>query len=263
MKSRSTIGYVGEFRIRTYEIDSHQQATLACITQMMHEAAMQNVMNIKVSLWDLEPYNISWVLMRKHLMVNRLPMLGERIFVETYPAGIDRYFTFRDYRIFAEDGSEIIRASSTWLLMDTQTRRMAKIPDFILAYSVDFPPLDQCLPRPSTQKLPPFSAAAREIEFEVRWHDLDFNQHLSNTTYVKWILETLGASFLDCHTLENLLIQYHSECRLGEVLVAELQVLDEPNTFLHKLRCQRDNRDVATARTVWNVLDDSVAPMRG
>lgn len=217
----------------------------------MHEAAMQNVMNIQVSLWDLEPLNISWVLMRKCMTVRRLPVLGERIYIETYPAGIDRYFTFRDYRVFAEDGEEIIQASSTWLLMDTQSRRMARIPDFILAYSEHFPPEAECLQRPSTQKLPAFQEASEQIAFMVRWHDLDFNHHLSNTTYVKWMLETLGARFLDEYRLEELLLQYHSECMLYEELISEVQPMEEPGVFLHRLRCRADNRDVATARTVW------------
>ena len=60
---------------------------------LMQEAAMQNVIKMGVSVWDLEPHNISWVLMRLLLNVQRVPMLGERIKIVTHPAGFEKIYT--------------------------------------------------------------------------------------------------------------------------------------------------------------------------
>ena len=60
------------FTIRTYEIDNRKQATVPALVKLMHEAAMQNVIDLKLSVWDLEPHQISWVLMRKNLIIHQI-----------------------------------------------------------------------------------------------------------------------------------------------------------------------------------------------
>ncbi|MCB0622180.1 MAG: hypothetical protein KDC41_26495, partial [Saprospiraceae bacterium] len=60
-----------EYQIRTYEIDSRKQATVTALVKLMHETAMQNVIDMKLSVWDLEPRQISWVLMKKYVNIDR------------------------------------------------------------------------------------------------------------------------------------------------------------------------------------------------
>ena len=62
-----------EYTIRTYDIDSRKQATLPALIRLMQEAAMEQVIQLGISVWDLEAHNISWVLMRKHLKLVRMP----------------------------------------------------------------------------------------------------------------------------------------------------------------------------------------------
>jgi acyl-ACP thioesterase len=93
-------GYQEDFCVRTFEIDSTKSATLPAIVQLMQEAAMQNVIDIKLSIWDLEPHKISWVVMRKNMTINRLPVLGEKIQILTYPAGFEKFFTYRDFHSY-------------------------------------------------------------------------------------------------------------------------------------------------------------------
>ena len=66
------IAHVEPFRIRTYEIDHEKICTVPALLKLMHEAAMQYVLDLKLSVWDLEVHQISWVLMRQYLKVNRL-----------------------------------------------------------------------------------------------------------------------------------------------------------------------------------------------
>ena len=92
----SDLKHTAEYIIRTYEIDSTKKATIPAMINLMQEAAMQNVIKMGVSVWDLEPHNISWVLMRFLLNVERIPMLGERIKIITHPAGFEKFYTYRD-----------------------------------------------------------------------------------------------------------------------------------------------------------------------
>jgi acyl-ACP thioesterase len=215
----------------------------------MHEAAMQNVLKLNLSVWDLEPQLISWVLMRKNMVFDRLPELGERITILTYPAGFERLFTYRDYRVYDEQGDQIAWSSSTWLLMDTQARRMTKIPPSILALNDQMPDPANCLPR-AQGKFPKLVSASGSQIYKVNFYDLDFNNHLNNTLYIKWMLEALPDAILEDRQLTRLFIQYKAECRWKEKVVAEIEPLGE-QTFLHRLKLASDNKELALAKSVW------------
>ena len=215
----------------------------------MHEAAMQNVLELKVSVWDLEPQHVSWVLMRKHLWIDRLPMLGEQIRVFTTPAGFRRAFTFRDYIIYDQQGHRIAAASSTWLLMDTRHRKMANLLPFLKKFEPEMPSPEDCLPRPES-KMPSFEKADRSLSFRVDWHDLDFNNHLSNTRYLQWMLEIIPRERLDGNFPRSMRIEYRAEARLGDELIAEGCQTDDTG-FLHQLRLKDSDKILASAVSEW------------
>ena len=77
--------YKETYRVRAYEIDRFKRMTVPALVRLMHETAMQQVVDLKISVWDLEPHHISWVLIRMNFNIIRLPQLGEYITVQTNP----------------------------------------------------------------------------------------------------------------------------------------------------------------------------------
>lgn len=250
---QSPLAHEAIFTIRTYEIDSRKQATPVALVRLMQEAAMQNVLRLGLSVWDLEPHGISWVLMRLTLRIERLPGLGEQIRVSTCPTGFEKVFTHRDYRVFDAAGMLIATSSSTWLPMDTQTRRMTRIPDFIMKYQQQVPPPDQWLPR-APEKLPAPEAPDRSKNRTVEWYDLDFNMHLNNTLYIQWLLETLDDNILQHGNLRALDILFRAEGRRADTLRTEHQRV-APDTFVHSLTNATTQKELAAMRTVWLVAE--------
>lgn len=216
---------------------------------LMQETAMQNVIKMGVSVWDLEPHHISWVLMRFVLNVQRIPVLGEQIKIITYPAGFEKFYTYRDYKVYDEKDELIASAASTWLLMDTIKRRVTRIPDFILAY--DMPAEEICLLRPAN-KLPPFGTVYSQKNFQVGWHDLDFNEHLSNVHYTKWMLESMDDEFLQKGQLLQFDLLFRAEARWKEVIISEVEKIDEL-TFQHRLIRKNDQKELAQGKSIWRL----------
>ncbi len=235
------------FKIRTYDVDHQKVITVPSLIKLMHEAAMENVINLKVSVWDLEQRHISWVLMRKCLQFFQMPLMGEKISIETYPAGFEKYFTYRDYKVYNESGKMLAKASSVWLLMDTHTRRLTQIPEDILAYQMPDP--SRCLPRPSGN-IPKLTDPDWSQTYHAGWFDLDFNQHLNNVYYLQWMIETVGDSILQSHVLRELDIVYKAESQWKDILVSQTQKL-ESDTFLHQLVRKTDHKLLAHSRTRW------------
>ena len=237
------LSYTTPYTVQTYDIDKRRRMTVAALVKQMQEAAMQNVMEMKVSVWDMEAQRISWVLLRKNLRINRLPMIGERLTFYTCPTGFEKVFTFRDYKVFDEKGDLIAYSSSSWLLLNTHTRRMERIPAWILEFEKDMPPAENCLERPSV-KLPAIEKVDFSTDFRVNWHDLDFNGHLNNVYYLQWMLETLPDDLLENGTLKAFDIQYKVEGQWKDEVVSESQQLDG-RRFLHKLKLTTVGKELA------------------
>lgn len=243
------IGFTNTYTIRTYEIDNQKVCLVPSLIKLMHEAAMENVLKLKLSVWDLEPHHISWVLMRKSLKINRLPVLGDVIHVQTYPAGFEKFFTYRDYNIFDESGDLLASSSSTWLLMDTIDRKMTRIPEFILDLNKQMPPKEACLPR-AKNKLIRFEETHSAKNFQVGWYDLDFNNHLNNVFYICWMLEALDDSVLQYKKLKDFDIVYKQEAKWKDQVISEVQRVEE-NVFLHRLVRAADGKELSLAQSFW------------
>jgi acyl-ACP thioesterase len=243
------IGQEVFYTIRTSEIDSNKVATVPSLLRLLHEAAMENVLRVKLSVWDLEPHNISWVLIRKTLKINRLPKLRERIRIVTYPVSFEKFFTFRDYRVYDEYGEMIASATSHWLLMDTKTRRMTRIPEFIMEYQKRIPERAHCLPMEKS-KMPKFEKADYSKKFQVGWHDLDFNNHLSNVIYIQWMLEALEEGILQNKKPIEIELLYKMEGLWKDEISSEVQALED-GSFLHRLVRVSDGKELAFAQSQW------------
>ncbi len=246
--------YRERFLVRSYEIDPYKRIAPAALVRLMQEASMQHVLKLKLSVWDLEPQGISWVLIRQHLCINRLPLLGETIEVLTYPSGFERVFTHRDYRVFDGDGAEIAHASTTWLLMQTKARRLARIPPEILAYNNLLPPASSCLERAKAQ-LPAFAQADFTRKFSVHWFDLDFNFHLTNSKYVEWMLASMDETMLGRGFLKEMTVLYAAEAVLNDEIESQTCLLDA-HTCLHRLIRLADGKELATGQSLWKTSDE-------
>ncbi|MEM9886034.1 MAG: acyl-ACP thioesterase domain-containing protein [Bacteroidota bacterium] len=248
MQTPTSIGDTMFYTIKAYDIDSHKRAMPVALIRAMHEAAMQNVIRLGISVWDLEPQQLAWVLSNKYVQFERLPILGERLQIVTQPAGFEKVFTYRDYLAYDEKGELVFYAASTWLLMNTTTRRMMRIPESIRHFEKEVPPIEDCLDR-SRIDFKAFDRGHFEAKFRVDWHDLDFNQHANNVNYIRWMLEVLGSVLSDWQ-LKKLEIQFKAECHWGDELIASAMHLGN-KIYLHQLNKVKDGKLLAIARTSW------------
>lgn len=194
---------------------------------------------------------MAWVLTRIRIQIHELPGLNDRITVVTNPSGFERIRTYRDYRIYNEQGVLLATAVSQWFLMDTQTRRLARVPDDIrIRIEEIVNQLDDFLSRDES-KPAPFTEVKTQRNYQVGHHDLDFNDHLNNIHYVKWLLDAVPGDFQRQHQIEQLDIFYKMECVLDDVVVAQANPI-APLQWQHRL--VKDGKEVALAESRWTKI---------
>ena len=111
-------------------------------------------------------------------------------------------------------GSRIAIASSKWVLINTDTKAIAKVtPDIISAYG----PVDAKVFDDEIKKLKePEEPYTRRFDYTILRRDLDTNKHVNNLNYVDFALETLPEEVYETTTFHNIEVMYKKQCILGD-----------------------------------------------
>lgn len=236
-----------EVVVRTHEVDKDKKMHVPSMLMVMQEASMQNVLKLKASVWDMEGDQISWVLLRKELIIYERPTLGDKIIITTYPAGFDRVFAYRDFWVKDSNGKILATAGSTWTLLNILTRKMVRIPQKF--YSFQTEEKDDFLDRPQSR-----IEILKEVEFikdyEVGYYDLDWNGHVNNNVLSRLILQSIPHMYHTDKTLSKMTFHIKSECFLDE----RLQIQFGPGAgdkTLHTIRSENDQRTIVQACCEW------------
>ncbi|MFZ1525519.1 MAG: acyl-ACP thioesterase domain-containing protein [Saprospiraceae bacterium] len=239
--------HIENYTVRTSEINHAKRIHPHALIQLMQESSMQHTIGMKVSLWDLQDMQGSWVLLKMDVRFYSLPLLNDTITIETFPSGKEGYFTYRDYLVFDRFHQLCATASSVWTMMHTETRKMIRIPDEFgkLVCHTDNP-----LPKPDF-RLSPVLQSDSNFSIKVNYLHLDWNGHVNNVAMCRLIMESLDPDIFYQKTLKQLLIQFKSEAILGQTLLFENHHDNEINKISHSVKNSENGKDIVLAETYW------------
>lgn len=240
-----------EFKIHSYEIGASGFASPQSICCFLQEAASNHADQLFVSAEEMARQDQMWVLSQLSVRMKRYPRWHDTIRIQTWP--VSRNSSIRGYRDFVlldRMNEEIGRASTLWLLLNTQNRRPLRIPSWLSA-----------LTSPAIQ--PDIIAGLGEAnfnsensdvkqEFTVRGSDIDWNKHVNNVCYLEWALEAIPAPLRLSQQVCELDISFVAEGKYGDTVIAECFKQEPDFTFnLHKITDKVSGNVLAMLRTRW------------
>ena len=251
---------VEKFRIRANEVDFRHLLTVPALVNFLQETAMYNIGAIGLPMHVIHAQDLGWALSRMYLKIDQYPKETEEICVETCARQFDKYYAYRDFRVYNQNQELIATAATIWLLFDLTKRQLIAIPDFVKS-SVEF-----CTEREPLQiskdKIPIMKEASFQNNLQVKWHDLDMNRHVNNVLYFQWALDALSEETLNYFTMSEIDIIFRNECRIGEKItsqVGEIHGEDDTEqtnkTFIHRIVKDADHKEVIQAQTKWKKLE--------
>ena len=242
-----------EFKVRIFDVDAHQHLSIPSLINYMQELAWQHSIEHKVSIYELLPMGFSWVLSRMKVIINRLPQHGEAFFVKTWIVNNDKFFCYRDFLVTDAQGQTLAKGSSIWGILDINRRRIIAVPEYIASKFI-YDDYDRTPQIQLSQKLIPPQGADFEQSFQVRYSDIDINNHVNNMLYFQWVVETFSVEWLKTHFLKEIDLTFRMESAMGDTIDGKAQkAIDQDNTFLHKLSNQHA-KDLVMAKTTWEDL---------
>lgn len=247
------------FRIAGHEVGPGGEVRPSTLLDYLQEIAGDHASTWKLSVTDLLPQGRTWVLARYHLAFHRFPGVAEDVVVETWPSNLTRMFAMRDFQVDDASGLPVLRASSSWAMLDLSNRKPMLLDKVVPAdYKVDRHALVTTFP-----PLPKVEVVDQEVRLPVTLRDLDMNVHVNHVVYVQWALETIPLPLFLSHRLSSLEVAYRAEARHGHVILSQRSpaVMSEDGTacFAHAIVHAETGTELTRLRTTWTAREQPLA----
>jgi medium-chain acyl-[acyl-carrier-protein] hydrolase len=203
-----------ETRVRTFETDFQHRWKPACFSQVMQEAAAHHAQHLGFGYQEMLAQERIWILSRVRIRFHAFPTFAELVKIETWPKGIQQRLLFmRDFYLSNEAGERLAEASTAWLLINPNLRRI--LPPATLNGGVPDNGGRSAISE-TLDKLTPPPDLPRRLTVNAGYSAIDLMGHVTNSRYLEWISDAFSLEEHAAHRLVELQINYTSEVLPGE-----------------------------------------------
>lgn len=237
------------FKVRSYEVDHHQETSISTICDYFQEAAGIHAHELHFDISDLQKKGLTWILYKLQVKARTFPKRWQSVRVTTWPSTGDGIRAYRDYQLHDENGSLLAVGLSQWMVLDIRKKRPVKMPDELMSsrYKTDKHVLEL-----HKKNLPKLDEKKAEFITTVGLGDLDMNRHVNNVRYIDWITGYNLPGKSQRKKCRELIIQYAAETKAGDKIYLE----KEPdksidNQINYTLFKNKGKTVIANAATFW------------
>lgn len=221
------------FVVKCHEVDSAKRLKPSAFMDMAQEMAYQAAAVMRFGYDELIVKNMAWVLSRMRFRFLEAPVWGDEIIIRTWHRGAFGPFFVRDFEVSGADGRRMVEATSSWVVIDTTDRRMAR-PEDVLS-SEDTACRDFAIETPAGKVMMPRSVGHEYVMTrKVAYSDIDLVGHTNNARYVAWAMDCLdyGEKGIRVDEVE---IVFHHETRPGDE-VALYRAVEKGHSYVEGRR---------------------------
>ncbi len=217
--------FTKEFMVNSFFTDLRGRLSLPSLFSLFQEMAWEHATNNKFGYVHLQKQGLFWVLSRISVEILRMPNWAETFFITTWPSGVDGLFALRDFELFDYNKQVIVRATTSWLIVDVNSRRLHRLDDF-----------RERMPVCETYRATKANAGrigntknVPSVIFESRAaiSDIDINGHINNTKYVEWAINSFSEEAYKATTIERITVNFLAEGFSGDELAIRSFDLDD------------------------------------
>lgn len=202
--------------IPCYDTDSLWRLKPTSFMNYCQEAANNHATILGFGYDDLIATRTAWVLSRFHIEFLKQPKWRQDVTFETWHKGLNRIFFVRDFMMKDENGEELVKATSSWLVLNLDTRRLVRncaLTDNGTECH------DNAIEQPADKVVFPSDAEAEMVmEHKVGYSDVDMLGHTNNAMYMQWAMDAVGYDITSVRDVKSLTINFNHEVKAGETV---------------------------------------------
>lgn len=241
-------------KIKSFDVGYDGRVKLSFILNHMQDIAGEHAAALGVSIRELHKKNLAWVLSRYHIIFVGHPKWGDDIVLRTWPYSKEKHFSLREFEALDDTNEQLLRATSSWMIINLSTRKPVSPGDVLPDYPVN--PVRMIADKFSNLAID--DAYENALDFRVRLNDLDVNGHVNHTVYVEWAIESIPAQFRKDHLIKEIEIVYRGEAFLENSVRSYSNCHytgdDDLAVYHHQIIRQDDSKELTRLKTTWAPL---------
>lgn len=183
---------------------------------MAQEAAGQHAVYLGFGYDDLIVSNTAWILSRLNIKFLDTPLWRDEITLTTWHKGLNRLFYIRDFVLTDKDGKERVKATTSWLVMNLENRRLVRDPKLV---DMDGICTDNAIETPADKvQMPKDIEAEYVMDHRVSYSDVDTNGHTNNAMYMQWAMDTVEYEIASTRPVKEVTINFNHETKAGDIV---------------------------------------------
>lgn len=210
------IRFVQNFVIPCYDTDAAWRLKPSAFMNLAQEAAGQHAVYLGFGYDDLIVSNTVWILSRLNIKFLDTPLWRDEITLTTWHKGLNRLFYIRDFVLTDKDGKERVKATTSWLVMNLENRRLVRDPKLV---DMDGICTDDAIETPADKvQMPKDIEAEYVMDHRVSYSDVDTNGHTNNAMYMQWAMDTVEYEIASTRPVKEVTINFNHETKAGDIV---------------------------------------------
>jgi len=184
-EKRDDYVFEAEYSIPYAGIGPDGAMKLPVLLDILQDMADRDAHRMSMTVADLLPRGLSWVLRQYRVVVDRYPGHESMLKVRTWHGPRRNLHSIRAFEV-RDAAGPVASAWTSWILIDTLRGRPLRLDRHTTeVYTREAYPMDGDAP-----SLPVVEDFAYDTFFSVRRWDLDRNAHVNNAVYFSWAVES-------------------------------------------------------------------------
>ncbi len=234
--------YSKKVTLKYSDIGIANKLNLKSLIKYLQDAAGEHSDLAGYGISNIEKTHLAWLVLNWKVKMISHPHYNEEITIKTWARSLEKVYSYRDFEILDSNNNLVAIASSKWLLVDSNTKKIKHITeDIVNSYGLNNKAvfnvnLDEKPKVPENNSL--------NFTYKVQRRDIDTNHHVNNLFYIDFALETIPENIYLSNEFNNIEIFYKKEIKYGEIINCYYSFEDnkhivtiksEDNSILHSI----------------------------
>ena len=178
-----------EYYLRLSDFDSRKQIKPSAVLDIFQEIAVEHAERLGIGMEAMLRQKLMWVLTKLKYQVVGDPPVSSVVKAKTWPLAPSRIGFQREYQLSDENGNVLVKGSTEWVLMNSETRRFARVMDI---FQNDWDYLEDRNFPGKFGRASDFPESGDAHEVCPGFSDIDVNGHVSNIKYADYVLDAIN-----------------------------------------------------------------------
>lgn len=233
--------FKGQYHIELRDVDFTKKLKLSTLFSLFQDIASLAAEDLGYGIETLEKkFEVAWILTRIRVDILRHPTWDETITIETWPLAPSKIDFDRDFLVKDQTGEVIIKATSKWVIMGLNDRKIKRTELIKIHYPEN---RTERAIEGKLGKLKDFGMRSPAYHKVIGYTDIDFNGHLNNSKYVDYIMDCFLPDFHKHHPIHTIDINFHQEALPGDsiTLYKDISKMDEHQLYVEGINQTTNN----------------------